>query len=349
MDSFRVLPGVLPHSTASVQMMVAAGQANGLAETLMLDGTGISSEELADKDTLIWPDQEFVVARNLLARLGDRPGLGAQTAQQATIGKGGLVILAGLVSKTVGDILALATRYQELLSVVARYTWEDRGDEFAMVVHGDGLPEDVCLFFIEREIASVLGARELMNLELPVLGIEMQIDADRGKRLSCIAPFDRYRMAFERPRNLILFPRTFLNQPMPHADAGTAAALERQCQEALRELQETGRSLTATVRQRLLNRREQMPSMTEVAAELHMTVRTLRRRLTAEGATFRGLLNNVREIKAAELLRTTATVEDVARQLGYAETANFTRAFTRWHGVSPSAYRRSAPCEQSDG
>ncbi len=342
MDSFRLPPGVLPHSTASVQMMVNAAQAHGLTEALMLDGAGITSDELADENTLIWPYQEFTVARNLLSQLGDRPGLGAQTSQQATIGKGGVVILAGLVSQTVGDILVLATRYQELLSVVAPYTWEEHGDEFMMVVHGEGVPEDVRSYFVEREIGSVLGAREMLNLDLPVLGIEMQIPAERGEQLARIPPYDRYRLAFDRPRNMLIFPRSFLNQPMPHADAGTAAALERQCQEALRQLRETGRSLTTTVRERLLNDREQIPSMTQVAEELHMTARTLRRRLTAEGTNFRNLLNNVREIKAAELLRTTATVEDVARRLGYAETANFTHAFTRWRGMSPRAYRQAA-------
>ncbi|WP_280268238.1 AraC family transcriptional regulator [Nocardia wallacei] len=322
-------------------MMVSVGQAHGLDETVLLAGTGITPEELADENAQIWPDQEFAVARNLLGHLGDLPGLGVQTARHATIGNGGMVGLAALVSATVGDVLGITIRYQDLVSVAARYSLEDRGDEVAIVVDGDAIPEDVRAFFVEREVAFVFMAGELLDVEIPVLGIEMQISADRGDELSAITPFDRYPTAFDRPRNLVVLPRSFLDQPMPQADSRTASALERQCREAFRQLLGAGWRLTAKVRERLLSDPDRMPSMAEVAVELHVTVRTLRRRLADEGVTFRGLLNNVREIKAAELLRTSATVEDVARRLGYAETANFTHAFTRWRGMSPRAYRQS--------
>ncbi|RDI51742.1 AraC-like DNA-binding protein [Nocardia mexicana] len=332
---------MLPHSSVSVRMMVSVGQAHGLDETLLLEGTGITSGELADENAQIWPDQEFAVARNLIGHLGDLPGLGVQTARHATIGKGGMVGLAALVSPTIGDVLAITIRYQDLVSVAARYALEDRGDEVAIVVDGEAIPEDVRDFFVEREVAFVFMAGELLDVEIPVIGVEMQISAERGEELSAITPFDRHPTAFEQPRNVIVLPRSFLDHPMPQADSRTASALERQCREAFRQLLGASWRLTAKVRERLLSDPDRMPSMAEIAVELHVTVRTLRRRLADEGVTFRGLLNNVREIKAAELLRTSATVEDVARRLGYAETANFTHAFTRWRGMSPRAYRQS--------
>ncbi|WP_280313850.1 AraC family transcriptional regulator [Nocardia wallacei] len=341
MVSFGVPPGVLPHSSVSVRMMVSVGQAHGLDETLLLAGTGISVGDLDDENAQIWPDQEFDVARNLLGHLGDVPGLGVQTARHATIGKGGMVGLAALVSPTIGDVLSITVRYQDLVSVAARYSLEDRGDEVAIVVDGAAVPEDVRDFFVEREVAFIFMAGELLDVEIPVLGVEMQVSAERGAELAALTPFDRHPILFERPRNLVRLPRAFLDHPMPQADSRTASAIERQCREALRHLLGSSWRLTAKVRERLLSDPDRMPSMVEVAAELHVTVRTLRRRLAEEGATFRGLLNNVREIKAAELLRTSATVEDVARRLGYAETANFTHAFTRWRGMSPRAYRQS--------
>ncbi|WP_063709843.1 AraC family transcriptional regulator [Nocardia transvalensis] len=321
--------------------MVSVGQAHGLDETMLLTGTGIAPADLDDDNAQIWPDQEFGVARNLLGRLGDVPGLGVQTARHATIGKGGMVGLAALVSPTIGDVLSITIRYQDLVSVAARYSLEDLGDEVAIVVDGSRIPEDVRAFFVEREVAFVFMAGELLDVEIPVHAVEMEIPGERGEDLSLITPFDRYPITFGGSRNRVVLPRSFLEHPMPQSDSRTASALERQCREALRQLLGSGWRLTAKVRERLLNDPDRMPSMVEVAAELHVTVRTLRRRLADEGATFRGLLNNVREIKAAELLRTSATVEDVARRLGYAETANFTHAFTRWRGMSPRAYRQS--------
>ena len=85
-----------------------------------------------------------------------------------------------------------------------------------------------------------------------------------------------------------------------------------------------------------------MPSFDAVAASLHMHARTLRRRLAEEGNTFRALTNDVRATLATELVSQVGlTVEQVARRLGYAETAAFNHAFSRWFGIAPNEYRRS--------
>ena len=66
---------------------------------------------------------------------------------------------------------------------------------------------------------------------------------------------------------------------------------------------------------------------------------TDRRRLTAEGTSFRRLLDEVRHGRALELLALDVPVAEVARELGYSETSTFTRTFTRWEGVPPSRVR----------
>ena len=323
-------------------MMVDVGKSYALDEQLSLIGSGITSDALSDDHAEIWPDQEFAVARNLLSHLGDRPGLGVQTARLATIGNAGMVGLAALVSSTIGDVLARTIRYQSLVPVAATYSLEERGDEVAIVVDGDEIPEDVRAYFVEREVALVFMAGHLLNVDVPAVGIEMQIPADRGEALSGDdGPFARCPMSFGCAGNRVILPRWFLDLPMPQSDSRTVSALDGQCREALQNLSDASWQLSATVRERLVKDPDRMPSMAEVAAELHITVRTLRRRLAEEGRTFRGLVNNVREIKADALLRTSATIEDVARRLGYAETANFTHAFTRWRGMSPRAYRQA--------
>ena len=76
--------------------------------------------------------------------------------------------------------------------------------------------------------------------------------------------------------------------------------------------------------------------MAEVAKDLCVTERTLHRKLTSEGTSFRALLDEVRTTLAAELLGSGFTVEETARRLGYSETAAFSRAYTRWNGHPPS-------------
>jgi AraC-like DNA-binding protein len=84
--------------------------------------------------------------------------------------------------------------------------------------------------------------------------------------------------------------------------------------------------------------------MEQLADELHMTSRTLRRRLDAEGTRFRLLQEEVRLALAEELLVIGGlTLEEIAERLGYGETSNFIHAFRRWKGVTPGQYRIRQP------
>jgi AraC-like DNA-binding protein len=79
------------------------------------------------------------------------------------------------------------------------------------------------------------------------------------------------------------------------------------------------------------------------AEALGLSVRTLQRRLAQEGLGFEQLLQADRLGKATVLLETTrATVLEIALELGYSDHAHFTRAFHRWRGIAPLAYRRSS-------
>jgi len=82
------------------------------------------------------------------------------------------------------------------------------------------------------------------------------------------------------------------------------------------------------------------PSMGEVALQLQINVRTLRRHLVAENTSWRHLIDDVNSVLAEELLAMKSlTIEEVAERVGYSEVSNFTHAFKRWKGVSPSQFR----------
>ena len=86
---------------------------------------------------------------------------------------------------------------------------------------------------------------------------------------------------------------------------------------------------------------QEYPSI-EVAAEAAgLSVRTLQRRLALEGLNYSELVEQARFQIATQLLEDAdVKVTDVAFDLGYSDVAHFSRAFHRWAGVSPRAYRR---------
>ena len=85
-----------------------------------------------------------------------------------------------------------------------------------------------------------------------------------------------------------------------------------------------------------------LPELNEVARGLHISARTLNRRLRAEGTSFRQLKTQALGSRAKLYLRETdQSVEAIAGTLGYRDTANFRRAFRKSEGCSPNEYRKS--------
>jgi AraC-like DNA-binding protein len=83
-----------------------------------------------------------------------------------------------------------------------------------------------------------------------------------------------------------------------------------------------------------------------VAAEHNLSERSLRRRLSEEGTSFRLLLQEARQARARTMLEATdLPLSIAAEQLGYSDTATFSRAFKEWTGVSPGRFSKTASPE----
>lgn len=85
---------------------------------------------------------------------------------------------------------------------------------------------------------------------------------------------------------------------------------------------------------------DRIPKLGAMCNELGVSVRTLQRRIAAEGKTYSEIVDHWRFTTGIGLLSDSGmTIKEIAARLGYANTANFDRAFTRWTGLAPSRYR----------
>lgn len=97
-------------------------------------------------------------------------------------------------------------------------------------------------------------------------------------------------------------------------------------------------AVEAVLRLRLL---EGQTDIEGTAQSLDIGPRTLQRRLQSEGASYRGLVENIRQERASALLvETSERVTDIAVALGYSSPGHFVRAFRRWTGNTPDAFRQ---------
>jgi AraC-like DNA-binding protein len=82
-------------------------------------------------------------------------------------------------------------------------------------------------------------------------------------------------------------------------------------------------------------------TLEEAARAMHMSERTLKRRLAAQGTSFTSVLDDARCERAMVWLREDKLSHaDIAEQLGYADASAFSRAFRRWTGMTPAGFQK---------
>lgn len=337
----------VPRGTEGIRIMVDGGVARGMTTRECLAGTGLDPLDLDDETAQIWAHQEFVVIRNLLGRLGDRPGLGAGIGAHSTLGRTGVIGFMMLAGPTVRAALDRAIPYLALSPTHLRFSLDEDAaagtdpEKAFLIAADDEIPADVRAFVVERDLAGLAAALRGAQIDVGTTGLETTLGPESAVILGEAWGLTADEVRPHAERNRLVITRERLDARLPQGDENTAKLFERQCRDLLDDrVARVG--VAGQVRSRLQHERLSWPSMAEVAGELHVDVRTLRRRLAAEGTSFRRVLDEVRHHRALDLLALRVPVAEVARELGYSETATFTRTFTRWEGVPPSRVRRSA-------
>jgi AraC-like DNA-binding protein len=155
-------------------------------------------------------------------------------------------------------------------------------------------------------------------------------------------PFANTTLKFGAPFFGFAFDQSYESAPMPTADAVLHAA---HCDRVDSLLAGLSAALVLKVRVRRLIEREiqctRDVTVPRVASALRMSRRTLTRRLEEEGTSFVEELDNVRRDLALSTMNDgEAPLKEVAFKLGFAHPESFHRAFKRWTGETPIAYRK---------
>ncbi|TIV72136.1 MAG: helix-turn-helix domain-containing protein [Mesorhizobium sp.] len=182
----------------------------------------------------------------------------------------------------------------------------------------------------------------------PALGIRLVEVADTAIHPpSTLAAFHarNYREGIARirygaTRDLLVLRSADLDRPFPGHNPELLDILTPALAAALGELSaqsSLSEQVTVVLKRSLASGR---PELSDIARELGMSERTLQRRITEEGTSFRELLINARqELGRQLLLDPTADIDEVACLLGYQDASSFYRAFREWEGTTPNRWR----------
>ena len=144
--------------------------------------------------------------------------------------------------------------------------------------------------------------------------------------------------SFDAESSLLLFTDDWLSRPLPSADP----LLHQLMGERVREQLGPGSDNLSGQLRRFLRSELSAGRVSQESAARYfgLHARALRRRLEAEGSSFRRIRDQVQFDAACQMLSyTRATAGEVASMLGYADASAFTRAFSRQAGVSPARWR----------
>lgn len=321
---------------ASALLLVEFGVEKGLAAGAILAGSGLTAAQLADPNLELTADQELRVTGNLLQLLGHPPGLGFEIGARYHFSTYGLFGYGLISSATTGDALALALSFLPLTYAFTVVTYEEQGSEGVLTFATPGLAPDLRDFLLARDMAAgALLLKELGGDDFSLSRFTLRADPAHecdNDRLLGLAP------VYAASSNSLAFDRSFLVRPLPQANAVTVSMCEQMCTQLMqRRIARSG--MTALVQHYLTNTDATPPDLCAMARLIHVSTRTLKRRLHDEGTTFRALLAEARSRSAIEMLNDERlSLTEIAERLGFSDLSSFSQAFKRWYGVAPSHF-----------
>ncbi|QLY29395.1 AraC family transcriptional regulator [Nocardia huaxiensis] len=325
-------------SITSTTLLVDFAIGRGLPLRTVLQGTGIGEADLRDPGTEITLGQEFTLLRNVVTATDDEPGMGLLAGLLCHPPSMGVLGFALMSSPTMRHAMEVALRYSDLSFTAARHWVEDRGPDVCVVRDDSFLPPEIRRFCLERDLAAIATVQQdLIPIRFPAVRVELYVDPHPIYEMFG-AVFGVEDVRFGMPQSRMFFNAASLETPLPQANLSTARFYEQQCAD-LMESRRSRSGLSGRVRQ-LLIRHGGSADQTRIAADLDVSVRTLRRRLAEEGTTFRELSTETVGMLAEELLIAGLTVEQAADRLGYASVSAFASAFRSWKGQSPGHFGR---------
>jgi AraC-like DNA-binding protein len=320
-----------------VRGVFAEAAARGQDPAALCARFGVTARELADPDGRV----AVAVLRRIWTELPALVGaedFGLEVARRAQ-GGGALTLLAYLVgaARTVGEGLAAALRYQRIVQDAISATWTTVGDDVHVeLTSASPLPRHAVEFAFASAllIARRSTGREVRPRAIHVRHARPADDAATRRVFGC-------ELHYEADTDVAILRRRDLELPQLTSDPELAQLLERQARELDVRLP-VDHSFVTRIRRVLADELVHgSPTLATVARRLHVSSRTAQRRLHDEGTTLQRVLDELRRDLALHYLDdSTASIQEIAFRLGFADHTAFHHAFVRWTKQTPKAYRQ---------
>lgn len=332
-----ILPTV---SVRALSWLVEFARRQGADVEALLPTRRLRALDLSDEDGRISATSLLGFWGRAVA-LTEDPALALHAAEAIDESSFGVLSYLAVTSANWHDSFERVCRYQKLLDASSRYELRRDGDVSTYRVstlapgadrrHLVEFSVATSFCYSQRFVAASWTPREVFFAHAP------PPDTAEHERIFGVP------VRFGARHNGFSFDAALLQRPMKRAEAGLSATLERLAEQLAARVP-TSDDIVAqatTELSRALVGGD--PGLAPLALALGMTPRTLQRRLREHETSHKLLLDEVRHQRARDLLMAgELSISEVGFLLGFSEAAAFSRAFKRWSGQTPGAFRVDA-------
>ena len=308
----------------------------GLAPETVLRQAGLPAGLFKLERVLVSTEEFFALHRGI-AETSNDPAIGLKLGVEERVELYDPVKLAALSARSFRDAIDRTSRYKQL-TCPEKIRLVERGDECAiqfiwLMAHEQEPPllVDVCFAWLAG-----LGQR---GTGRPLRAKRIEFQRPPKHREMYEAHF-RCPVKFKAAQNALIFTKSDMDLPFVTYNADLLATIAPQLESELTQqlAQKTfGEQAKGILKQLLAGQR---PGIQDLARELHLSTRSLQRRLTEQGITFQRLLDEARrELARHYLIHSSRELNETAYLLGYEDANSFFRAFHNWEGTSPAQWR----------
>jgi len=351
-NTFTRQDAVLPAYFPAVLLRLLLEQ--GHSETQLLQGTGLQLAMFEDDNFRFSFVQHQAFIRRAID-VSDDPHLGIRFGQSLNVTALGMVGFAAMSSQDLAASLATTNRYFKIRAPLLEPSIilpKQLGDKSQVALQIEEALDfgDTRYFML---ISTLCGTERLMAFYTGLKHVAQRasLACPRPPGWQHVAQQLSFEVSFEQPYNRMYFPASLLRQPLTMADPQAAQSAGLICEQMLARL-DNDAGLDNRVRQYLLSQHDgesakpfgkattSFPNTEQAAAHFCVSARTFRRELSKSGTSYQQILDKIRQTIAIEYLSTSRKpIVEIALELGYEDLSNFGRAFKRWTGKPPSAYR----------
>ena len=296
----------------------------------------ISLEAL--KDIKAVPADHFFSLHEFLdQRLG--PGFSVRVGQQMKMDDYGVLGLSWKTCSRAGEIFERSERYFHLLSNTYVFKVEQEEELSHIYLFRDAYRRGLELSNEATLSATVVVLQAMTESDIAPVGVSFK----HGPPTDMKSYHEGFQcpILFNQKYNFITYKTRDLNTRTAKADESINRFLLERVEEERQGIEVHAFKIASDVEKLIIDALPSgIPGISHIGSHMGMSTRTLTRRLTAHGISYRNLVKSTQEKISKDLLKNSSySIGEIAFQTGFSEQSAFSRAFKRWTGKSPVEYR----------